>query len=142
MEKEIGKSVEAGQARIDFLSSNCDKIEEKGYMKRFSSDQLAQMKENLSETCIQINDIEDEKKEAMKDFKARIDPLSDERKRLLSGLKNKAEYITEKCFKFVDVDSREVGYYNGDGDLIESRPTYPGELQTNIFQMNRTGTNN
>ncbi len=143
MDRELGKDIEAGARRIDFLESNCDKVEEKGYMKRFTPEQLAQMKENLSETDIQINDVEEEKKEVVKEFKARLDPLSDERKRLLTGLKNKAEYVTEKCYKFVDTDAREVGYYNEEGDLIESRPAFPEEMQGNIFQLGRrTGTNN
>jgi hypothetical protein len=143
MQRELGKDIEAGARRIDFLESNSDKVEEKGYMKRFTPEQLAQMKENLSETDIEINDVEEEKKEVIKDFKARLDPLTDERKRLLKGLKNKAEYVTEKCYKFVDMDERTVGYYNQEGDLIESRPAFPEELQANIFQLNRkTSTNN
>jgi len=142
MDKVLGKHLEAGDKRIDFLKNNCDKVEEKGYMKRFTSDQLTQMKENLSETDIEINDVEEEKKEVVRGYKARLDPLTDERKRLLTGLKNKAEYVTEICFKFVDMESRETGYYNEDGDLIESRPAYPDEMQGNIFQMGRkTGTN-
>ena len=50
MQRELGKDIEAGARRIDFLESNCDKVEKKGYMKRFTPEQLAQMKENLSET--------------------------------------------------------------------------------------------
>lgn len=143
MDRELGKDIESGARRIDFLESNCDKIEEKGYMKRFTPEEMARMKEGLSETDIEINDIEEEKKEVVKDFKARLEPLTDERKRLLKGLKNKAEYVTEKCYKFVDMEVREVGYYNADGDLIESRPAYPDELQGNIFHVKRkTGTNN
>jgi hypothetical protein len=145
MDKELGKEMEAGAKRRDFLESNCDKVEEKGYMKRFTSEQLVQMKEGLSETDIEINDIEEEKKEVIKDFKARLEPLTDERKRLLRGLKDKAEYVREKCYKFVDMEARKVGYYNGDGELIESRPAFPDELQGNIFHQvskRKTGTNN
>lgn len=69
--------------------------------------------------------------------------MNETRKSLLKGLKNKAEFVTEPCYKFVDPETREVGYYNQEGDLIESRPAYPDELQSNIFQINRkTGTNN
>ena len=45
------------------------------------------MKESLSETDIEINDIEEEKTAAMKDFKARLEPLTTERKKTLDGLK-------------------------------------------------------
>jgi hypothetical protein len=137
MQRELGKDIQQGKSRIDFLESNCDKVESMGYMKRFTPDQLAQMKESLSETCIQINDVENEKKEVIKSFKEQLDPLSDERKRILNGLKNKAEYVTEECYKFVDMETREVGYYNQDGDMIHSRPAFPEEMQGNLFQLNR-----
>lgn len=143
MNKELGKDVEAGKKRVAFLMDNCDKVEEKAYMKRFTPEQLAQMKEGLSEVSVKIHDIEAEKKEAAKDFKARLDPLTEEKKELVGGIKQKAKLVTENCYKFIDTDTREVGYYNQDGDLIESRPAFPEELQGNIFQLGRkTGTDN
>ena len=93
---------------------NCDKVEDKGYMKRFTPEQLSQMKEELSETAIKINDIEERKKEVMAEFKEKLDPLTKEKQRILTGLKNKAEHVTEQCYKFVDMETREVGYYNQD----------------------------
>jgi len=68
--------------------------------------------------------------------------LNENKKEILSGLKNKSKLVSERCFKFVDFETREVGFYNEDGDLIESRPAYADELQTNIFQLGQTGTNN
>jgi len=143
MQKELGKDIEAGKKRVAFLMDNCDKVEEKAYSKRFTPEQLAQMKEGLSEVAIKISDVETEKKEVAKDFKARLDPLTEERKTLVDGLKSKAKLVTENCYKFIDPDTREVGYYNQDGDLIESRPAFPEEMQTNMFQLGRkTGTDN
>lgn len=131
MERELGKDLEQGKKRVAFLMDNCDAVEEKGYMKPFTPEELARMKESLSETA------------AMKDFKARLEPLTTERKKTLDGLKKKAEFVTERCFKFIDQEAREVGYYNENGDLIESRPAYSEELQTTLFQIGRkTGTNN
>ena len=136
MERELGKDLEQGKTRVAFLMDNCDAVEEKGYMKPFTPEELARMKESLSETDIEINDIEEEKT-------ARLEPLTTERKKTLDGLKKKAEFVTERCFKFIDQEAREVGYYNENGDLIESRPAYSEELQTTLFQIGRkTGTNN
>ena len=70
MERELGKDLEQGKKRVAFLMDNCDAVEEKGYMKPFTPEELARMKESLSETDIEINDIEEEKTAAMKDFKA------------------------------------------------------------------------
>lgn len=142
MQKELGKDIESGKKRIAFLMDNCDAVEKKGYMKRYTPEELAKLKENLSETDIQINDIEDEKKEVMADFKARLEPLTKERKTILEGLKKKAEFVEENCYKFIDQEAREVGYYNENGDLIEARPAYSDEMQTTLFQVGRkTGTN-
>ncbi len=101
MERELGKDLEQGKKRVAFLMDNCDAVEEKGYMKPFTPEELARMKESLSETDIEINDIEEEKTAAMKDFKARLEPLTTERKKTLEGLKKKAEFVTERCFKFI-----------------------------------------
>jgi hypothetical protein len=141
MQRELAKDIPEGKHRVAFLLDNCDKAEDKGYMKRFTPEQLNQMKEQLSETAIEINDIEVEKKEVMDGFKDRLKPLVEEKGRLLTGLKNKSEYVNERCFKFIDLENREVGYYNEDGDLIESRPVYADELQGNLFKLPATGTN-
>ena len=79
MDRQIGVGIENREARIAFLKDNCDGVEKKGYMKRFTPEQLQQMKEALSETAIEINDIQEEKKEAMADFKAQLKPLNEEK---------------------------------------------------------------
>lgn len=142
MQKTLGKEYADESQRVSYFEDNCDSIEEMGYMKRYTPEQIQAMKEELAETSIKINDLEVEKKEVMKEFKERIDPLVDDRKLLLKGIKEKAEYIKETCFKFVDSNERMVGFYNSEGDLISSRPASPDELQGTIFQLNRnTGTN-
>lgn len=142
MERELGKDVEVGKKRVAFLMDNCDAVEEKGYMKQYTPEELSRLKESLSDTSIIINDIEEEKRDVVAGFKERLDPLTKERKTILEGLKKKAEYVTEKCYKFIDQDTREVGFYNENGDLIESRPAYSDEMQGTIFQIARkTGTN-
>lgn len=142
MQRELGHDIQDKARRIEFLRDNSDGVEKKGYMKRFTPEQLQQMKERLSETAIEINDIEDEKKSLMEVIKEKLKPLTEEKKELLICLKNKAEHVSEDCYKFIDIDAREVGFYNEEGVLIESRPAYADELQRNIFQVNRTGTDN
>lgn len=93
MERELGKDLEQGKKRVAFLMDNCDAVEEKGYMKPFTPEELARMKESLSETDIEINDIEEEKTAAMKDFKARLEPLTTERKKTLEGLKRRPNLL-------------------------------------------------
>lgn len=122
-----------------FLKDNCETVEEVGYMKQFSPDQIVAMKDDLSEVAIQINDIETEKKEAMKEYTDRLKPLNDQKSELLGNIKKKAEYVNEQCYKFVDHEDRMVGYYNAEGVLVSSRPARPDEAQMTIRML--TGTN-
>lgn len=143
MQRELGKDLQDPQERMRFLSDNCDAVEQKGYMKRFTPEQMLKMKEDLSEISININEIEIQKKETVKEFSDTLKPLIEEKKEILKGLKNKSEHVMERCFKFIDENTREVGFYNEDGELIESRPAYADELQGNIFQtIRKTGTEN
>lgn len=142
MKRELGKDFQQGEARKQFLADNADGVEKKVYMRQYTPEELLKLKESLSETCIKINDIEEELKEIKKEFKERIDPLLEAKKKTLEGLKNKAELVEENCYKFVDDEAREVGFYNENGDLIESRPAYSEELQKTLFSVLRTGTNN
>ena len=140
--KTLGKEYPEGMQRKAFLTDNCDVVVEKSYMKPFSSGELQGMKEELSETSIEINDIEIEKKEVAAQFKNRMKPLTERKGELLDNIKKKAKYVKEECFKFVDNETRTVEFYNADGDMIESRPANPDELQSTIFSINRkTGTN-
>ena len=137
MQKELGKDIKNVVERIDFLNSNCDAIEEMGYLKPFDSDQLSEMKESLANVSIAISDIEEEKRRVMQEFNEQLKPYKDELKELIEGIKNKAEFVKEQCYKFIDREERTVGYYNENGDLVYSRPAYANELQGNIFQMKR-----
>lgn len=137
MDKQLGKEYPPEQ-RIQFLKDNCDKVEKKTYMRRFTPDELRQKKDQLAETSISLSEIDDEKKLILQDIKQRQDPLKAEKKILLSNIKHKAEEVKEECYKFIEDD--EVGYYNSEGDIIEQRPAYPDEKQGTIFQIGRTGT--
>ena len=141
MEKTLGKEYADLAARERYLKDNCDKVENKGYMKKFSPDELLGMKEELSETDISLNDVETELKYAKADFKLRIDPLKERRGQLLNFLKEKAQYVNEKCYKFIVADERMACFYNAEGDLVDARAATADEMQPNMFRINaKTGT--
>ena len=143
MDRELGKEIKDRLKRISFLSDNADSIEEKGYTKAYTPEELTKLKESLSEVAISINEIELEKKDIIEDYKFRLKPLNQDLKEILNGLKNKSEFVKERCYKFIDTDNREVGFYNENGDLIETRMAYSDEIQSTIQQITRrTGTNN
>lgn len=135
--KTLGKEYTNTIERSTFLKDNCDTVETKGYMKKFTPEKITELKSELSEISIQINDIEHEKKMVMADFKQQIDPLNDLRKELLTNIKQKAEYVKETVYKFIDHEARMVEFYNSEGDCIDERPATADEMQKTIFQMKR-----
>lgn len=142
MDNFLGTEYPEGKSREEFLEANCDAIENIGYTRRFTSDELLKKKDTLSELAIEINDIEEEKKDAMSLFKERLKPLNEEKTKLLSDLKNKSEYVNAPCYKIIDDENREVGFYNNLGELVYSRPIQPQEMQKTIMSISRkTGTN-
>lgn len=143
MDKQLGKEFKNPGRTVAFLKDNCDKVEEKGYMKKYTPEEIQAMKEELAETSIKINDLATEKKNFMANLKIRMNPLAEIKGKILDGIKNKSRYVNEQCFKFVDMENRETGFYNSDGDLIDSRTATADELQNNIFgEIRKTGTHN
>lgn len=143
MEQSLGKEYTSRLQREHFLKDNCENVEEKGYMKPFTPEQLQGHKERLAELSIKMEELDEEKKASAKHFKSLIDPLSEQRREMISNIRRKAEYVREVCYKFVDRDAKETGYYNADGNLVELRPATADELQPTLLSVIRkTGTDN
>lgn len=140
MERFLGQDIPESQ-RFEFLKDNADAVENIGYTRRFSSEELNQKKESLANYSIEINDIEEEKKDAMDTFKERLKFPNEQKKLLLGQIKESAEFVKEDCAKIIDHDTRLVGYYNSLGELVYTRPIMPQEMQKTTFSINRkTGT--
>lgn len=142
MERELGQEYKNLAQREAFLKDNCDACEQKGYMKPYTPEELQGHKEKLANVSIEIAEIEAEKKQVEADFKGRLKPLKESRAKMVSNIKSKAECVNEVCYRFTDQETKETGYYNKEGILVECRPATADELQPNIFSMVRkTGTN-
>ena len=142
MERELGQEYKNLAQREAFLKDNCDACEQKGYMKPYTPEELQGHKEKLANVSIEIAEIEAEKKQVEADFKGRLKPLKESRAIMVSNIKSKAEYVNDVCYRFTDQETKETGYYNKEGILVECRPATADELQPNIFSVVRkTGTN-
>lgn len=142
MDKELGKEYKNKNEREAFLKDNCDGVEQKGYMKQFSPAELQGKKARLANVSIEIAEIESELKQVKEQYKGKLKPLIEERTSMVSDIKAKAEYVNEVCYRFTDPETKETGFYNAEGDLIESRPATADELQPTLFSIVRTGTDN
>jgi gas vesicle protein len=140
--KEYGKDL-AIEAREEFLRNTCDGTEEVSYSRVFSPEELAKQRELLTDASIRLADIEEEKKQAMADFKEQAKPYAEQRAKAIQNLRTKAETVTEVCYKYFDEETNMVGFYNREGNLVSSRPAFPNEMQKTMFQvLRKEGTNN
>ncbi len=96
---------------------------------------------------IEIENLKTRRKKRWRFSKGKLKPLQEQQTDGFTNIKAKAEYVTEICYRFTDQETKETGYYNKDGKLIESRPATADELQPTIFGVVRnlnqpTGTDN
>ena len=142
LDKELGKDI-ALEERASFLEDNCDAMEEVTYSRAFEPEELALKREQLTDASIKIADIEEEKKEVMDGFKERLKPLQEQKADAIKALRDKSQTVTEKCYKFLDEETKMVGFYNKEGNLVSSRPAFQRELQKTIqMDIRKNGTSN
>lgn len=143
LDKEMFNDIRM-EDRAQYLRDNCDAVEEITYSKSFSSEELAEQRETLTDLSIKIADIEDELAEAKSHYKELLKPLREQKAVAIENLKKKAQVVTEECCKFFDEETKMIGYYNDEGKLVNSRPAFPNEMQGNLFRIKcpKTGTDN
>ena len=140
LDRELGKDI-AIEEREQFLEDNCDAVEEVTYSRAFEPEELALKREQLTDASIKIADIEEEKKEVMDGFKERLKPLQERKADAIKALRDKSQTVTEKCYKFLDEETKMVGFYNKEGNLVSSRPAFQRELQKTIqMDIRKNGT--
>lgn len=137
LDKELGKEYPLEQ-REQFLNDNSDDVEKVSYSKTFTPEELAKQREDLTDAAIKLADIEEQKKEANAHFKELMKPLEQKKAVAIKNLKDKAMFVEEDCYKFFDEETKMVGFYNKEGDLVSSRPAFPDELQKTIFAAIRS----
>jgi len=140
--KVLGQDIADLKERQQYLLDNADSVVEMDYHKAFDSDELARKKTELSETCIHINDIEEDIKEYRANANLELKPLKETRQQLLADIKSKGRMVKEKCYCFIEQEEKMVCFYNAEGVLVSSRPATRDELrQPTLFAMNRKVAN-
>ena len=127
--------------RKEQLDANSDAVEHLGYSRQISSEEVDRLKESLTSTQIKIDEEQDNLKNYVMAVKAEIKELKARRREITDSLKSRTEYVEEDCNKMVDMERKEVGYYNLEGCLVYRRPARKDELQKTIFtDIRNTGT--
>lgn len=142
MDKYLGQEIENLAERERFLKDNADTVESISYDKPMKPHEIEKLKEELAEASIKKADAEEQMVEAAQPFK---DTIKQQKKVIADAvekIKRKSEYVTEVCYKMIDPEKRQVGYYNKEGMLVYQRSARQDELQPRLFPLGnqRTGT--
>lgn len=115
-----------------------------GYSKPIPSEQIEKLKEQLADASIKKLEQEEAKKTAVQMYNEEIKGYKNTIKDVADKLKSKTTYVKEPCYKMVDAQTRQVGYYNKEGMLVYQRPARMAELQPRLFELRpgKTGTEN
>lgn len=116
------------------LHDNADGIENIRYFKGHVSDESIQIRDELAQEYIKLNDIESEKKEAVAQFDELIKPVKANLKGLVGEIRDNGKFVDEKCYKIIYLDEGVVAYFNERGINVMQRPITPQDKQTNIFK--------
>ena len=133
--KVLGQDIADLDARKNFLIDNADSVVEMDYHKSFDADELARKKTELSDTCIRINDLEEDIKDYKEQINIELKPLKENRQKLLADIKSKGKMVHEKCYCFIEQEEKMACFYNAEGILVSSRPATREELSPTLFHM-------
>lgn len=127
------------EKRKQLLEDNADEIVEKNYHRRFNSAERNLRRARNSEIDLEISDLDEDLKSYKEAIKNKRAPLVEEKKKLLEEIKSDGEYVKGTVYKRVDIEKREVGFYDPEGNLIEQR-RMTSEDRTLFMKLRKTGT--
>jgi hypothetical protein len=131
-------------ARLEYLQTMSDNVEETTFFKKMTSDEIAIAKSDFTTKSLEVLDLLQEKKEFDDAIKERIDPLKKEIKTLGDQVRQGYAETTGKLFKIIDHESKMCYFYSESGELIETktRPANSDERkQLTIAHSRRTAAN-
>lgn len=118
--------------RMLILQQNADKIEQTTYQKPLTEEELTARKEQLTENCIKLGDLEEQKSDAVAEFKAKIDPLKIANKDILFELRMKQAKVEGTLYHMANHEDGMMETYDDQGYLVSSRRLRPDEKQGRI----------
>jgi hypothetical protein len=136
MEIERLKSLSASDRKA-VLDSEAFKTEEGKYEKPLTPEELAFFKDQVSELCINEDQINDELKDVKKTFKARLEPIVQEKRNYLRNIRFKSQEREGRLYLIQDFETEMIHKVDQDGNIIHSRKMLPEERQKWAFAINQ-----
>lgn len=99
------------------------------YYKPLTEDELAARREMLTDNCIKLGDLEEEKKLLTEKIKVKIDPLKEENKTLLLECRTRQAQVDGILYHMANHEEGYMETYDENGELLNSRKLRPEEKQ-------------
>lgn len=116
------------------LLAEAQKAENVTYKRQLTDAEIDNESKKLAAEVKILASIEEEKKEANKAFKDQIDNTRQKMENISKVLLDGAKEVTEKCFKVLNIEGHEVGYYNVSGELVKVRALLDDDIQMSMFE--------
>jgi len=124
--------------REQMLKDNCQSIEKKTYSRALDQAEIAKLQTEFAQKAIDLNIAESELKVQRESFKLVSKPIKKDMSDLMQGIRSGSEEVTEEVYLISDMSEKMMGYYNKDGNLIQSRPLMQSEMQYSITEMRKS----
>lgn len=118
--------------RVEYLSKTT-KSERITYTRHLTDAEIDHESKELASATKELAAIEEEKKEVAQDFKMRIDAEKAKMQRIADTLIDGNKEVTERCFKVISIEEKEVGFYNELGELVHKRRLLDSDMQMSMF---------
>lgn len=125
------------EERIEKLNSIAAGKERITYLRNLTEAEINAESKELASLCRRRNELEEEKKNVAKDYQMQIDSVKQNIERSATLLEDGRKECVEDCFKILDIDAREVGFYNSRGELVRMRKALDSDLQLDMFYQQR-----
>jgi len=144
MEKQLFE-FEQPEKRKELLEDQADGVVEEKYFQRLNSEEIATIKSRFTQNSLAMDDLNEQKKEVVKEFKDNLKPLKKIHVELSAELRTGMREQVGRLYKMIDEDTRMVFFYDVRGERIDTmtRPATADELQRTIrMEIRKEGTNN
>jgi len=126
--KELYPELE-GEAKVAKLKETADKIQERGYYRDMTAQELQELKDKHTKVAIELYDLEREKKSYNDTINAEIKPVKERYDELTRELKYQRKYTSGVCYEFINREECKVYIRSEDGILREVRNPDDKEME-------------
>ncbi len=120
--------------RIEALYANADKVESGTYYKQLTEEELAEKRITLSDLVENIDKLQTEKAELVKDLNERLKIEKASLRSVLTEIKTRVEEKQGDTYYFADHAQGLMSIYDSEGSLLSSRKLRPDERQKTIME--------